>query len=365
MQIHDHFCSNKTKQHWEIYISLFFKEITLKSRQELLSKTTQLKIFTLALEEYLMRLIALIFSAFLISGCASKQQNELAPFTPRTYNPTPEQKQKFAKVKLKYERYGLRESNSMSTTMYHLVGSDPEAAKFFLDKNIAARVDANLHRNLHSQALETLIYTEEFTPYLSEYWAWLYRPTKSVDWFDLDFAISATVWVAEHGNKNERLYAKKQLINYYQTGCKSYAMAKKSETFINLIAPSCIPKPQEMKVWFYSLVKDKEISQSEKFSTAYNIAEKYFRSNSYEDAASWYLAALTLSSEDQVKKIQIDSMLTIETLLYSGLPIETAIERADAILVNAYNGRVATAKKRVNLIAQTGVKTLPALTELQ
>ena len=301
-----------------------------------------------------------IFIVALLAGCAFVPDSKPKNFQPIKYTASVQDDQQFANIKLTYERHGKRKASELTLQIDDLLERSPEAAEFFLEKKLFRSVDANYSRHLNEKALRTLVNNQNFDPYIQKYWDGL-RYQKAPYWFKLDFAIPATKWVATYSESpSTRLTAQKLLMEYYQSGCPEYEFNKSKDIF-SLLMSSCTPDQNEVKSWFMTMVIDNEISQSEKFYAAHQLADKHFNQEQYEEAAAWYLAAITLSSKDQTRLISSDVSKAIRMVFYSSLPIDMALKEANKIIDKAYDKRVEQAQKRVELIARSGVKTLPAV----
>lgn len=306
-----------------------------------------------------MRWVVLVVLTLFLCACASKMSHDYDDFSIQEFYPSNSHREVLARAELAYEQGGRNAVRPMIRDIARTL-NDPGVAKFFLDNNIGTTVDLNYRRHLNSQALETMIGSGEFTPYLRNYWRGI-GSQRGVNWYRLRFIVPATEWVAENGDRNDRLFAKRELIDYYYHGCPESSTAKPSHRDAPFGLGLCNPAKERMHHWFLSLVLDSEISQSEKFETAFNVAERYFREEAYDQAASWYLAALELSTTDYGKLITSD-MPSLSALIFrGGQSLDEAMRESLTVARSQYMSRVRTANRRLRLIRNAGVEVMPVV----
>lgn len=309
--------------------------------------------------------LAIFFTLTSLQGCIATAPKKDTPsddgFVRRNYNPSQEQLQLLANLKLRYEQQGI---GSVYSQMAKLIDSVPAAAEFMESKNVP--VDVNYRTHLRERALKTLIQDGRFEPYLEKYWQAVIHQTAVPLWFSLDFAYSASLW---HAEKNNSSREQKRLAQYSLRACPGHVVRNtrslnglsRNQSGLDGFLNNCEERPNDVLKWLDAYLKNENVSAHEKPELVMEIANYYFNQSNFGSAAGFYALFLQLHSLDQKSRMFDDLNTAFEMRKKMGIgePVDNILAGVVSEKSTTRNKNLSEAVKRLRLIKDAGIKIIP------
>ncbi|WP_432736460.1 hypothetical protein [Maridesulfovibrio sp. FT414] len=282
-----------------------------------------------------LKLALLICFVAMLYGCAAKQSLQQVKinndFSPSVYAVSPEDKATFAKLQLEYMA-GDRDFKFD----WYVIKSNPEAAKYFLDKDIASKTRLKLNHALSMRAIamETLLESGDNT-YFNEYWKYANDPSSQVSFhYSLDFITKVAMYHAGKGDPDFQLFITK-------------AMAFKNEK--NLA-----------REYYIDFVVNPRSKAQHKVDLALEVGNHFFDKKDFSNAAQWYSACINayLNNQDEILAARKNEAFVIASI-QSRFGYNKTINEIISKLEKSERHDLDHVKERLGIIRDAGYSVIP------